>query len=86
MVSKYSSPVWYKVSKRVYLNEEMAAMMVYQTDAPGMELYFYASTLFCFSDPIWLLVTCVKILHSNNRYKAPHVHLHFSVLRHLTTT
>ena len=41
----------------VFQNKEMAAMMVYQTNPPGIELYFYANTFFCFSNPIWLLVT-----------------------------
>ena len=40
----------------VSLNKEMVAMMVYQTNPPGNELYFYANTFFCFSSPIWLLV------------------------------
>ena len=29
----------------VYLKKEMAAMIVYQTNPPGIELYFYAVTL-----------------------------------------
>ena len=41
----------------VFQNKGMAAMMVYQTNPLGIELYFYASTFFCFSNPIWLLVT-----------------------------
>ena len=41
----------------VFQNKEMAAMMVYQTNPPGIELYFYANTFFCFGNPIWLLVT-----------------------------
>ena len=47
----------------VFQNKEMAAMMVYQTNPSGIELCFYANTLFCFSNPIWLLVTWVKTLH-----------------------
>ena len=35
----------------VYLNKGMAAMMVYQTNPPGIGLYFYANTFFCFSNP-----------------------------------
>ena len=38
-------------------NKGMAAMMVYQTNPPGIDLDFYANTFFCFSNPIWLLVT-----------------------------
>ena len=41
----------------VLQNKEMAAMMVYQTNPAGIELYFYANTFFCFINPIWLLVT-----------------------------
>ena len=41
----------------VFQNKEMAAMMVYQTNPLGIDLYFYANTFFCFSNPIWLLVT-----------------------------
>ena len=38
-------------------NKEMAAMLVFQTKPLGIELYFYANTLFCFSKPIWPVVT-----------------------------
>ena len=38
-------------------NEEMAAMLVSQTKPLGLELYFYANTFFCFSKPIWPVVT-----------------------------
>ena len=41
----------------VFQNKGMAAMMVYQTNPPGIKLYFYANTFFCFSNSIWLLVT-----------------------------
>ena len=41
----------------VFQNKEIAAMMVYQTNPPEIELHFYANTFLCFSDPIWLLVT-----------------------------
>ena len=41
----------------VFQNKGMAAMMVNQTNPPGIELYFYANTFLCFSNPIWLLVT-----------------------------
>ena len=44
----------------VFQNKGMAAMMVYQTNPSGIELYFYAKSLLCFSNPIWLLVTWVK--------------------------
>ena len=39
----------------VFQNKEMPAMMVYQTNPPGIELYFYANTFFCFSNPIDLI-------------------------------
>ena len=32
----------------VCLNKEMKAVMMYQTNPPGIELYFYANTFFCF--------------------------------------
>ena len=38
-------------------NKEMAAMLVSQTKPLGIELYFYAKTFFCFSKPIWPVVT-----------------------------
>ena len=41
----------------VYLNKRMAAMMVCQTNPLEIELYFYANTFYCFSNPIWQLVT-----------------------------
>ena len=47
----------------VFQNKGMAAIMVYQTNPPGIDLYFYANTIICFSNPIWLLVTWVKMLY-----------------------
>ena len=47
----------------VFQDKGMAAMMVYQTNPPGIELYFYANTFLCFSNKIWTLVTCVKTLY-----------------------
>ena len=44
-------------SHDVTADKGMAAMKMYQTNPPGIELYFYANTFFCFSNPIWLLVT-----------------------------
>ena len=43
----------------VFQNKEVAAMMVYQTNPVGSELYFYAKTFFFFffRNPTWLLVT-----------------------------
>ena len=41
----------------VFQNKEMGDMRMYQTNPPGTELYFYANTFFCYSHPIWLLVT-----------------------------
>ena len=38
-------------------NKEMAAMLVSQAKPLGIELYFYANTFFCFSRPIWPVVT-----------------------------
>ena len=46
----------------VIQNKGMAAMVVYQINPPGIELFFYANSLFCSSIPIWLLVTRVKTL------------------------
>ena len=45
-----------------FQNKEMSAMMVYQTNPLGNEFYFYVDSFFCFSSPIWLLVTWVKTL------------------------
>ena len=47
----------------MFQNKGMAAMMVYQTNPPGIELYFYANAFFSFGNPIWLLVTLVKTLY-----------------------
>ena len=41
--------------------------MVCQTNPTGIKLYFYANTFFCFSNPIWLLVTWVKTLSTDNQ-------------------
>ena len=38
-------------------NKEMAAMLVSQTKPLGIELYFSAKIFFCFSEPIWPVVT-----------------------------
>ena len=50
----------------VFQNKEIAAMMVYQTNPPGIELYFYPNSVFGFSNLIWLLVTWEKSLHKIN--------------------
>ena len=44
-------------------NEEMAAMLVSQTKPLGIELYFYVNYFFCFSKPIWPVVTWMKTLY-----------------------
>ena len=44
-------------------NKEMVAMLVSQTKPLGIELYFYAKTFFCFSKPIWPVVTWTKTLY-----------------------
>ena len=41
----------------VFQNKEVAAILVFQTGPLGIELYFYANTFFCFSKPIWPVVT-----------------------------
>ena len=41
----------------VFLHDVTAAMLVSQTKPLGIELYFYANTFFCFSKPIWPVVT-----------------------------
>ena len=41
----------------VFQNKEMVAMMVYQSNPPGIKLHFYANIFFCFCNPMWLLVT-----------------------------
>ena len=38
-------------------NKEMAAMLVSQTKPLGIEHYFYENTFFCFSKPIWPVIT-----------------------------
>ena len=40
-----------------WCSKTKAAMMVYQTNPPGIELYFYANAFLCFSNTIWMLVT-----------------------------
>ena len=44
-------PCWCPKTKK------MAAMLVSQTKPLGIELYFYANAFFCFSKPIWSVVT-----------------------------
>ena len=41
----------------VFQNKETAAILVYQAIPPGIKFYFYAKKVFCFSKPIWPLVT-----------------------------
>ena len=36
------------VFNRAFSHDGMAAMMVYQTNPPGIDLYFYANTFFLF--------------------------------------
>ena len=52
-------------------NKEIETMLVFHTKPLGIELYFYANTFFCFSKPIWLVVTGMKTLYkvSNRTYK-----------------
>ena len=45
------------VAMLVFQKKEMAAMILYQANPPGIELYFCANAFFCFSNTIWLLVT-----------------------------
>ena len=37
----------------VLKNKETAAILVYQTNPPGIGLYFYAKIFLCLSKPIW---------------------------------
>ena len=48
----------------VFPNKKTAAMLVNQTIPLGIELYFHAKIVFCFSKPIWRLDTWVKTLYS----------------------
>ena len=41
----------------MFQNKETAAILVYQANPPRIEPYFYAKIVFCFSKPIWPLVT-----------------------------
>ena len=53
-------------------NKETAAILVSQINPLGIELYFYANVVFCFSKLIWLLVTCVQnalFFEEGSRYK-----------------
>ena len=49
----------------VFQNKETVAMLAYQTNPLGIELYLFANMFCCFSKPIWPLVTCVKTLYKN---------------------
>ena len=53
----FSYNVTAAISTLVFQNKEMAGILVYQSNPPGNELYFYANILFCFSEAIWPLVT-----------------------------
>ena len=44
----------------VYLNNEKSAILVFQTNPVGVELFCNANTFFCFMKQIWPLVTCEK--------------------------
>ena len=51
----YSTATWYRVFSRdvtaanlVSLNKGTAAMLVSQSNPPGIELYSYANVFFCF--------------------------------------
>ena len=64
MYNLYKEFLYYRVFSHdvtaamlVSQNKEMAAMLVSQTKPLGIELYFYANTFFCFSKPIWPVVT-----------------------------
>ena len=50
----------------VFQNKERtAAILVYQTNPWGIELYFSSNVVFCFRYPIWLLATWVKTLYTS---------------------
>ena len=56
----FCAPTWpsrHVIENHLFQNKGKVAIMVYQTSPPGIELYFFANTFFCFSKPIWLLVT-----------------------------
>ena len=48
---------------RAFSHDVTVAMLVYQANPLGIELYFCANTFFCFIKPIRPLVTWVKTLH-----------------------
>ena len=39
----------------VFQKKETAAILIYQTNPPEIELYFCVNTFFCLNEPIWLL-------------------------------
>ena len=42
---------------RAFSHDITTAMLVSETKPLGIELYLYANTFFCFSKPIWPVVT-----------------------------
>ena len=52
----------------VFKNEQTAAMLLYQTKPPRMEVHFHANFSFCAMKLTWPLVTWVKTLYTN-KYK-----------------
>ena len=49
------------------------AILVYQANPLGIELYFYANTFFCFIEPIWPLVAFVTTIYCSV-YNTIHAH------------
>ena len=55
----------------VFHNNETAAILVYQTNAVGVELFSHENTFLCFNKFAWLLATRVGTLWSEKNRAAP---------------
>ena len=53
----------------VFQNNETVAMLVYQTNPVGIELFSYVKTFFSSNKFALLLATCVKMLYISYRFQ-----------------
>ena len=54
----------------VLQNNETAAMLVYQTNPVGVQLFCYVNTFFCYNKFAWLLDTSVNTAYKTCSYRA----------------
>ena len=63
----------------VFQNNKTAAMLVYQTNPLGVQLFSRVNSFFCSNKFAWLLVTWLKTLHMNRRDESKNLLLYLLI-------